>query len=110
MVHISIKNRMVIGSVDRYMVASRSRNVRGVGEAGLVKAFGSLNNLVKATCYLWRRDTPPEDVARGNRRAVEITIRVLALNKHCALERHTSEQSYQSFKLVSVEYGKTPHE
>lgn len=77
---LSIKYHVV-----RAHVASRGWNVRRLGEACLVQALSSFNDLVKPGGDLRGRNAATQDIACRHRGAVEIAVGILPLNKDSSL-------------------------
>lgn len=70
--------------VHRQVVARHAGHVRLARQARLVEPLRGLDDLVQPRGDLGRRDAPAEDVARGDRGAVEIAVGVLALDERGA--------------------------
>ena len=88
---LRVEHRVVV--VDGEVLARRRGDVRFSREAGLVEALGGLDDLVHARGDLRGRDASAEDVPRGDGRAVELAVGVLALDEHGAFEREAGEEA-----------------
>ena len=88
---LGIEDRPAVSDV--HVVPRRGRHVRVLGQAALVDALRGLDDLVQARRDLGRGHAAAEDVAGGDGGAVEVLVRVLALDEHRALEREPGEES-----------------
>ena len=78
---------------DVHMVSCGRRDVRRLGQAGLVDALRGFDDLVQLGRDLRWGHAPTENVLGGNNGAVELLVCVLALDEDGAFQREPREET-----------------